>query len=36
MAKVKALLRDFAFAPMADVLHQWVANLDSEKEHEVS
>ena len=36
MAKVRALLRDFAFAPMADVLHQWVANLDSEKEHEES
>lgn len=32
LAKVRALLRDFAFAPMADVLNQWVANLDAEKE----
>lgn len=30
--KVRALLRDFAFAPMAEVLNRWVENLDSEME----
>ncbi len=34
LAKVRALLRDFSFAPMAEVLSQWVADLDSEMERD--
>ena len=32
LAKVRALLRDFAFAPMRDVLATWVEHLNSAKE----
>jgi polysaccharide deacetylase family protein (PEP-CTERM system associated) len=36
LAKVRALLRDFAFAPMRDVLANWVEQLNSAKEERPS